>query len=74
VYQKGVAQWVDQAQQVGAAGSDCRRERVQVDVRRHDRCVRPVPEGAKQVASLADANVRAAAATAATKASKGKKG
>ncbi len=45
VYTKGVAQWVDQGQQVGARRFGRRRERVQVDDRRDHRRVRPVPEG-----------------------------
>ena len=44
-YTKGVAAWVDKASKSAPAGSDVGRQRVQVDDRRDDRRVRPVPEG-----------------------------
>ncbi len=58
VYTKGMASWVDQASKSAPAGSEVRDQRVQVDDRRDDRRVRPVPEGSKQVVNMADANVR----------------
>ena len=45
VYTKGVAAWVDKASKSAPAGSRRRPQRVQVDDRRDDRRVRPVPEG-----------------------------
>ncbi len=44
-YTKGVAAWVEKASQVGAGRLGCRRQRAEVDVRRLDGRVRPVPEG-----------------------------
>ena len=44
-YTKGVAAWVDKASKTAPAGSDAGCQRAQVDGRRDDRRVRPVPEG-----------------------------
>ena len=44
-YTKGVAAWVEKASQIGAGRLGRRRQRAEVDVRRLDGRVRPVPEG-----------------------------
>jgi len=73
VYQKGVAQWVDQASKSAPAGSDMAVNAFKSTFAATTAAFDQFQKASKQVASLADANVRAAAATATKNVSKGKR-
>jgi len=73
VYQKGVAQWVDQASKSAPAGSDVAVNAFKSTFAATTAAFDQFQKASKQVASLADANVRAAAATATKNVSKGKR-
>jgi len=73
VYSKGVAEWVDKASKSAPAGSDVAVNAFKSTIAATTAAFDQFQKASKQVASLADANVRAAAATA-TKNVKGKKG
>ncbi len=72
VYQKGVAEWVDKASKSAPAGSDIAVNAFKSTFAATTAAFDQFQKASKQVASIADANVRAAAATA-TKAAKGRK-
>ena len=73
VYQKGVAQWVDQASKSAPAGSDMAVNAFKSTFAATTAAFDQFQKATKQVASLADANVRAAAATATKAVNKGKR-
>jgi phasin family protein len=72
VYTKGMASWVDQASKNAPAGSDAAVNAFKSTMAATTAAFDQFQKASKQVASMADANVRAAAATA-TKAVKGRK-
>ena len=72
VYTKGVAAWVDTASKSAPAGSDAAINAFKSTIAATTAAFDQFQKASKQVVSMADANVRAAAATA-TKATKGRK-
>ena len=72
VYTKGMAAWVDKASKSAPAGSDVAVNAFKSTMAATTAAFDQFQKASKQVVSLADANVRAAAATA-SKAVKGKK-
>ena len=72
VYTKGVAAWVDKAAKAAPAGSDVGFNAFKSTIAATTAAFDQFNKASKQVVSMADANVRAAAATA-TKAAKGRK-
>lgn len=72
VYTKGMAGWVDQASKSAPAGSDVAFNAFKSTIAATTAAFDQFQKASKQVVSMADANVRAAAATA-TKATKGRK-
>jgi phasin family protein len=72
VYTKGVAGWVDKASKSAPAGSDAAFNAFKSTIAATTAAFDQFQKASKQVVSMADANVRAAAATA-TKAAKGRK-
>jgi len=74
VYSKGVAEWVDQASKSAPAGSDVAVNAFKSTLAATTAAFDKFQKASKQVASLADANVRAAAATATKATTKGRKG
>ena len=72
VYTKGVASWVDKASKSAPAGSESAINAFKSTIAATTAAFDQFQKASKQVVSLADANVRAAAATA-TKAAKGRK-
>jgi phasin family protein len=73
VYQKGMAQWVDQASKSAPAGSDVAVNAFKSTMAATTAAFDQFQKATKQVANLADANVRAAAATATKAVNKGKR-
>jgi len=71
-YTKGMAAWVDKASKSAPAGSDVAVNAFKSTIAATTAAFDQFQKASKQVVSLADANVRAAAATA-TKAAKGRK-
>jgi len=74
VYSKGVAEWVDQASKNAPAGSDVAVNAFKSTIAATTAAFDQFQKASKQVVNLADANVRAAAATASKTNTKGKKG
>jgi phasin family protein len=72
VYTKGMAGWVDHASKSAPAGSDVAFNAFKSTIAATTAAFDQFQKASKQVVSMADANVRAAAATA-TKATKGRK-
>ena len=72
VYTKGVAGWVDKASKSAPSGSDAAFNAFKSTIAATTAAFDQFQKASKQVVSMADANVRAAAATA-TKAAKGRK-
>jgi len=72
-YSKGVAEFVDKASKNAPAGSDVAVNAFKSTIAATTAAFDQFQKASKQVASIADANVRAAAATATKAASKGKK-
>lgn len=72
VYSKGMAGWVDQASKSAPAGSDVAFNAFKSTIAATTAAFDQFQKASKQVVGMADANVRAAAATA-TKATKGRK-
>ena len=72
VYTKGMAAWVDKASKSAPAGSDVAVNAFKSTIAATTAAFDQFQKASKQVVSLADANVRAAAATA-SKSVKGKK-
>jgi phasin family protein len=73
VYQKGVAQWVDTASKSAPAGSDAAVNAFKSTMAATTAAFDQFQKATKQVASYADANVRAAAATATKATAKSKR-
>lgn len=73
VYQKGVAEWVDKASKSAPAGSDMAVNAFKSTFAATTAAFDQFQKASKQVASLADANVRAAAATATKAVNKAKR-
>jgi phasin family protein len=71
-YTKGMASWVDQASKSAPAGSDAAVNAFKSTIAATTAAFDQFSKASKQVVSIADANVRAAAATA-TKVAKGRK-
>ena len=72
VYTKGMAAWVDKASKSAPAGSDVAVNAFKSTIAATTAAFDQFQKASRQVVSMADANVRAAAATA-TKAAKGRK-
>jgi phasin family protein len=72
MYTKGMAAWVDQASKSAPAGSDVAVNAFRSTMAATTAAFDQFQKASKQVVNMADANVRAAAATA-TKAAKGRK-
>ena len=72
MYTKGIAAWVDKASKSAPAGSDVAVNAFKSTFAATTAAFDQFQKATKQVVSLADASVRAAAATA-TKAAKGRK-
>lgn len=72
MYTKGVAAWVDTASKSAPAGSDVAFNAFKSTIAATTAAFDQFQKASKQVVSMADANVRAASATA-TKAAKGRK-
>ncbi len=73
VYTKGVAGWVDQASKAAPAGSDSAFNAFRSTIAATTAAFDQFQKASKQVVSIADANVRAAAATATKATAKGRK-
>ena len=73
MYQKGVAQWVDQASKSAPAGSDVAVNAFKSTIAATTAAFDQFQKATKQVVNFADANVRAAAATATKAVNKGKR-
>jgi phasin family protein len=73
VYSKGVAEFVDKASKSAPAGSDVAVNAFKSTIAATTAAFDQFQKASKQVVNLADANVRAAAATATKAAAKGKK-
>ena len=73
VYTKGMASWVDQASKSAPAGSESAINAFKSTIAATTAAFDQFQKASKQVASLADANVRAAAATAAKSVKSGRK-
>ena len=73
VYTKGVAAWVDNASKAAPPGSDAGFNAFKQTIAATTAAFDQFNKASKQVVSLADANVRAAAATATKAAAKGRK-
>jgi phasin family protein len=73
VYQKGVAEWVDKASKSAPAGSDVAVNAFKSTMAATSAAFDQFQKATKQVASIADANVRAAAATATKTVNKARK-
>jgi phasin family protein len=73
VYSKGVAEWVDNASKSAPAGSDVAVNAFKSTLAATTAAFDQFQKASKQVASRADANVRAAAATATKATTKGNK-
>lgn len=73
-YQKGVASWVEKASKSAPAGSDAAVNAFKSTFAASTAAFDQFQKATKQVVELADASVRAAAATATKSATKGKRG
>jgi phasin family protein len=73
VYTKGVAQWVDTASKSAPAGSDYAVNAFKSTIAATTAAFDQFQKATKQVASIADANVRAAASSASKAVNKGKR-